>query len=211
MMQHRRRFGLGVMAAVSLGTLGCRETTAPADAPATSAADAAPIVSAPVFERKGAPDGSAVPTAVAPPVEEAAPEVAGHDEAGASNEEEAEGAGDDAPLPAVDVKNVGMHIGGEENTAAQKRPIRQEVAKQYDAMKRCWARADTPPDKATFGVDMRIEGEGGPARIQNPRSGLRGEGVKQCMVEAFEAVVFPRQPGGVDRMVSFSVEFRRTR
>ncbi len=113
------------------------------------------------------------------------------------------------PLPNVDVRNVGMHIGGEANTADQKRPIRAAVAKHYDAMKRCYAMAEDPPKGATFGVDMRIKGEGGQPKISNPRSGLRGGDVKACLVKVFENIDFPRQPKGVARMVSFSIAFRR--
>ena len=168
------------------------------------------------------PNGSAstpqfARTASQPTEEEAAtqpaaatPEDAEPEEASDKDAEEPKAEPEkEAPLPDVIVKNVGMHIGGEENTAAQKRPIRATVAKHYDAMKRCYAKAEDPPKTATFGVDMRIKGEGGAAKITNPRSGLRGGGVKECMVAVFEAIEFPRQPKGVARMVSFSVEFRR--
>lgn len=199
-MLHRCLWTLGLTLAL---VPACRETAGP-DAPATSSA---PSASAPTFEREGPAPVASTPAPVPQPaVSASASAVASADppEEEPKPEEEPE-----APLPDIEVKNVGMHIGGEENTSAQKRPIRAEVAKQYDAMKRCWAMATEPPDKATFGVDMRIDGKGGPAKITNPRSGLKGDGVKDCMVQAFEAVVFPRQPGGVDRMVSFSVEFRK--
>lgn len=177
----------------------CRETSGP-DVPATSSA---PSASAPSFEREAPAPAASAP---APPPAPSATATA-LTEADDPPEEPAEEP--EAPLPDIEVRNVGMHIGGEENTSAQKRPIRAEVQKHYDAMKRCWAMAEEPPDKATFGVDMRIDGEGGAAKITNPRSGLKGDGVKDCMVAAFEGVVFPRQPGGVARMVSFSVEFQK--
>jgi len=197
-MIHRCLWTLGLTLAL---VPACRETAAP-DAPATSSA---PSASAPTFERED-PAPIASPPAP-PPTPSATSTVSAANDPPEEEPEEKEEP--EAPLPPIDVKNVGMHIGGEENTAAQKRPIRAEVAKHYDAMKRCWAMATEPPDKATFGVDMRIDGKGGPAKITNPRSGLKGDGVKDCMVQAFEAVEFPRQPGGVDRMVSFSVEFRK--
>jgi hypothetical protein len=144
------------------------------------------------------------------PAEPADDELSGEDDAQEAAEPEAPAEPEkEAPLPDVVVKNVGMHIGGEKNTAAQKRPIRAEVSKHYDDMKRCYAKASDPPKTATFGVDMRIEGEGGNPKITNPRSGLKGEGVKECLVSVFESITFPRQPRGVARMVSYSIEFRR--
>ncbi len=159
---------------------------------------------APAFARTAAPQAPA-------PVETATPEpeVAKADEA-AKDEPAADEAPKEAPLPEVDVKNVGMHIGGEANTAEQKRPIRAAVAKHYDEMRRCYAKVSEPPKKgATFGVDMRIKGEGGNPKVTNPRSGLRGDGVKECLVSVFESVDFPKQPKGVARMVSFSIEFKK--
>ncbi|MEM9696469.1 MAG: hypothetical protein AAGA56_28250, partial [Myxococcota bacterium] len=86
---------------------------------------------------------------------------------------------------------------------------RAVVAEHYDAMKRCWAMAEKPSRKATFGVDIRIPGEGGRPKISKPRSGLKGGGARACMVEVFERIEFPRQPRGVDRMVSYSVQFEK--
>src|SRR5688572_15723939 len=61
----------------------------------------------------------------------------------------------DAPVPDVEVKNVGMHIGGEANTAEQKKPIREAVAAHYDAMRRCWAsEGEDAARTITFGIDM---------------------------------------------------------
>ena len=115
----------------------------------------------------------------------------------------------DGVVPAVDVQNVGMHIGGAKNTAEEKRPIRAAVSPHYDGLKRCYAKADSPAKDATFGVDLRIPGAGGAAKVTKPRSGLKGDGVTECMVSVFEAIEFPRQPHGQPRMVSYSVRFRK--
>ncbi len=169
--------------------------------------------STPAFARTNAPAATAAPEAPAEPTTQPASSEPPAADGSATAKGEVPPAEDkpepEAPLPDVDVKNVGMHIGGEANTSAQKRPIRAEVAKHYDAMKRCYAKATDPPKGATFGVDMRIKGDGGKPKITNPRSGLKGEGVKECLVSVFEAIEFPRQPKGVARMVSFSIEFRK--
>jgi len=193
---------------------GCRES-GPGPEPATAVVPEG-SATAPAFER----EGDTMPAKAAPAaVEEEEPKVAKEDA-----EEETDEAGDETdeapaeeaaadepaePLPAVEIRNVGMHIGGEKNTKEQKRPIRATISKHYDAMKRCWSKAVDPPDKATFGVDIRIEGEGGPAKITNPRNGLKGEGVTECLVGVFEAIEFPPQPHNLDRMVSYSIEFTK--
>ena len=191
--------------------LGCRES-GPSPEPATAVVPEG-SATAPAFER----EGDTVPTKAEPAVESEAeePKVA-KDEAEADegdndqkDEEAAPEEATDAPLPAVDVRNVGMHIGGEKNTKDDKRPIRATISKHYDAMKRCWGKAVDPPKKATFGVDIRIDGEGGPAKITNPRNGLKGEGVTECLVGVFEAIEFPPQPHKADRMVSYSIEFTK--
>jgi hypothetical protein len=196
------------LAMLLLCAAGCRETNA-ASAPAGSTIPEGSAV-APAFTREGGEAEPAAPSndAEAPPEPAAeAAEVAKEGESAPSQDPTE--APSTEPLPNVEILNVGMHIGGEDNTAEQKRPIRAEVAKHYDDMRRCYAKAVDPGRKATFGVDMRIVGAGGPAKITNPRSGLKGEGVKECLVQVFEAIEFPRQPRGTDRMVSFSIEFRR--
>lgn len=169
--------------------------------------------SVPAFARTSAPapeETAAEDSAPAPAADQTDQEAAEPEGDGAAGEEDAaEPEKAEAPLPDVEVKNVGMHIGGEANTAEQKRPIRAAVAAHYDEMKRCYAKAEDPPKGATFGVDMRIKGEGGTAKISNPRSGLKGGGVKECLVSVFEAIEFPKQPKNAPRMVSFSIEFRK--
>lgn len=194
-----------VHSALILGLLsGCGEragSTTP-----NSASVPTGSVSAPAFDRAAPtsdpaavePGGDAEPAGSAEPASSAEP---------AASAAPAESAEPVAELPPVDVKNVGMHIGGEANTAAQKRPIRSAVSKHYDDMRRCYAKASSPPKNVTFGVDMRIDGDGGPPKVSNPRSGIKGE-ARDCIVGVFEHVDFPRQPKGVARMVSFSIEFR---
>ncbi len=202
-----------VASILSLLALGCRDggdTKTP-----LSAAVPQGSATVPAFARTGAP---AEPARTEPPAAEASADAAPSEADGDGDDSEsgdaaadasaAAAADDSAPLPDVEVKNVGMHIGGEDNSAESKRPIRAEVAKQYDAMKRCYAKAEAPGKGVTFGVDMRILGEGGHPKIENPRTGLKGAGVKECLVKAFESVEFPRQPKGAPRMVSFSIEFR---
>jgi hypothetical protein len=113
------------------------------------------------------------------------------------------------PLPDVEVKNVGMHIGGGPNDNETKRPIREAVKPHYDALRACYAKAVKPGKADTFGVDIRIPGEGGIAKISKPRTPMKGDGLLECMVAVFEKVEFTKPAKGVPMTVSFSVEFKR--
>jgi hypothetical protein len=114
-----------------------------------------------------------------------------------------------ADLPNVTVKNIGMHIGGGPHTGTAKRPIRDAVKPHYDDLLRCYAKAHRPRDKATYGIDLRIPADGGKARVSNPRTSLRGAGLRDCMQDVFKKVVFPTPPRDRTTVVSFSVRFTR--
>ena len=75
----------------------------------------------------------------------------------------------EAPLPAVKVTNIGMHIGGGPNDAPTKEPIRRAVEPHFDAFRRCFALVDEAK-KGDFGVDLLIDREGGKAKISHPRT-----------------------------------------
>jgi hypothetical protein len=109
-------------------------------------------------------------------------------------------------LPAVKVANIGMHIGGGPNDAPTKEPIKRSVEPHFDEFRRCFALVDDPKKGGDFGVDIRIEREGGKARMSHPRTALKGNGFQECMMKAFEAVEFLRPKGGAT-MVSYSIRF----
>jgi hypothetical protein len=146
-------------------------------APATAAAAAAPA--------SAASTATAASAAPAPPAASAAPE---------------------APLPDVKVANIGMHIGGGPNDAETKAPIKLSVEPHFDAFRRCFALAEDPKKGGDFGVDLRIERDGGKAQITKPRTAIRGDGFTACMIGVFERVEF-RKPKGGTTVVSYSLRF----
>ncbi|MSP24824.1 MAG: hypothetical protein EXR75_06580 [Myxococcales bacterium] len=113
------------------------------------------------------------------------------------------------PLPDVEVKNIGLHIGGAPNDNVTKAPVRDSVKPHFDAMRACYAKAKAPKKEETFGVDIRIPREGGKAKIDKPRTGLDGEGVTECLVIAFEAIDFKPPITKTPMMASYSVRFTR--
>lgn len=184
----------GCSCLVLAATLACSKSTPPAPAgEPPSASDEAPAPSAaPPATGHDGPQAESVDAA---PADEAEPEE------GDAAEPEPE-----APLPAVTVKNIGMHIGGGPNDAATKRPIKVSVEPHFDALRRCFAKVDDPQKGGDFGVDLRIEREGGRAGVSHPRTSLEGEGFSECVLAVFEAVEFEKPKGGAT-VVSYSLRF----
>jgi pyruvate/2-oxoglutarate dehydrogenase complex dihydrolipoamide acyltransferase (E2) component len=168
----------------------------PAPTPAASSAPtppaaAAPVVTAalpasaaPVASAEPAPPASAAPAASAAPTASAAAE---------------------APLPAVKVSNIGMHIGGGPNDDVTKDPIRKSVHPHFDEFRRCFALVE---EKKTgdYGLDLRIDKAGGKAQISHPRTALKGKDFKDCVVKVFEGIDFLKPRGGTTT-VSYSLRF----
>jgi hypothetical protein len=113
------------------------------------------------------------------------------------------------PPPQVEIRNLGMHIGGEANTSAQRKPIRNAVSKHFEDMRLCYAKVAKPAREVTFGVDMLLSRQGGPATVTSSRSGFRSGDISDCLVEVFGRVEFPRPVTKAPMMVSYSVRFRR--
>jgi hypothetical protein len=171
--------------------------------PQTSA-EAPASVSVPTFQRVATtpqPDRPAAASA-----KEVADQPKENDDGEPSGEAASEPASD-APLPDVEITNIGMHIGGEKNTPEQKKPIRDAVQKHYDELRRCYAEEQNPDATITFGVDILISRPGGLARITHPRSGFGRKSVTNCMVGVFEKIEFPS--AGKPMMVSFSLRFKK--
>jgi pyruvate/2-oxoglutarate dehydrogenase complex dihydrolipoamide acyltransferase (E2) component len=182
-----------VLALLALTACSAQVATSPADgAPATPATSSAtppvPVASAPASAEAPA-SAAAAPSAVpgasaAPPSESAAPE---------------------APLPAVKVANIGMHIGGGPNDDVTKDPIRRSVQPHFDAFRRCFGQVEEAK-KGDFGVDLRIGAAGGKAEVSHPRTSLKGKAFRSCVLHTFEAIDFLKPRGG-KTTVSYSLRF----
>jgi len=109
-------------------------------------------------------------------------------------------------VPDVEVKNIGMHIGGGPNERESKAPIAKSVRPHFDEFRACWRYAENPERGGTFGVDLLIPREGGKATISHPRSGIDGEKFEKCVLDVFRQIEFLRPRTG-KTMVSYSLRF----
>lgn len=140
------------------------------------------------------PSASSVPaTTVVVPVASAAPSAA----VAASAE---------VPAPSVEVKNIGMHIGGGPNDNETKAPIKRSVEPHFPALAACFAEVVDPAKSGDVSIDLYIDKAGGKAEIRKFRSALEGAGFEPCVRKAFEAIDFERPKTGTT-VVSYSLRF----
>ncbi|AKT40261.1 uncharacterized protein CMC5_044140 [Chondromyces crocatus] len=166
----------------------------PPIAPPATALPGAPAPGAASVVPSADPNAAPSPAASAAPAEEAAPAPT------------ADPAAAEASLPDVKVTNIGMHIGGGPHDAVTKAPIKLSVEPHFDDLRRCWTHVTDPKKGGDFGVDLRIEREGGKAQVTKPRTALKGEGFSACVVGVFEKIDF-RKPKGGTTVVSYSIRF----
>jgi hypothetical protein len=106
----------------------------------------------------------------------------------------------------VRVENIGMHIGGGPNDAVNKAPIADSVAPHFDEIRACWARVDDPSRGGDFGIDLLIQPGGGRAEVSHPRTAIRPDAFRECVVAVFEQVEFQKPKKGLTK-VSYSLRF----
>ena len=99
-----------------------------------------------------------------------------------------------------------MHIGGGPNDEAGKRPFIQAIEASYDALRACYKKAEDPTQGGTFGVDLKIAARGGAPELQQIRTALKGEGLRECLGSVFKGIQFAPPPKG-RTVVSVSVRF----
>ncbi len=109
-------------------------------------------------------------------------------------------------LPELKVQLSGMHIGGGPNDDVSKRPFVQAIESSFEAMRVCYKKAEEPARGGTFGVDLKIGHNGGKAELQQIRTALKGDGLRECLEGAFKEINFGPPPKG-PTIVSVSVRF----
>jgi hypothetical protein len=109
------------------------------------------------------------------------------------------------PAPRGKVVNIGMHIGGGPNDDATKEPIRRSVEPHFEALRRCYALAPEG-EKGDYGIDLRIEREGGLAKASHPRTAIKDKGFQACVLHVFEEIQFLKPRTGTT-VVSYSLRF----
>ena len=109
-------------------------------------------------------------------------------------------------LPELKLKVVGMHIGGGPNDAVTKRPFIEAIEGAFDTMRVCYRDAEDPMKGGSFGVDLRVEREGGHPTLQSVRTVMKGDKMRACLEQAVKAAQFTKPAKGAT-VLSVSVNF----
>jgi hypothetical protein len=109
-----------------------------------------------------------------------------------------------APLPKVKVANIGIHIGGGPNDNATKEPFKKSVQPHYDEMRRCWARVEG--QKGDISVELRVERDGGKARVKPNKTTFKDREFNDCVYKVFEGIDFLKPRTGTT-VLNFSLRF----
>jgi hypothetical protein len=167
------------------------------NARALALAAAAACSPAATGERAGPAASSATPSTAPPP---AASSVAAPPAASSVAAPPAE------PEPDVEVKNIGIHIGGGPNDAETKAPIKRSVEPRMGELRRCFTKADDAAKGGDVSVDLYIDRAGGRATIKKLTSGIEGAAFEACLRAALESIDFEKPKTGTT-VVSYSLRF----
>lgn len=185
-----------VVPALFLLLTGC--STTPHGGESTRPAPSAPTAaSAPLAASAPAP---AAPSASAAPAASLAETPSAAPTASASAEQAP------AAPPAVEVKNIGMHIGGGPNDAPTKAPFKRSVEPHFPELARCWAGLAEPSATGDVSLDLRVEKDGGKAKITKTKTTLGDDAFRACLLAVLEKVDFEKPRGGAT-VVSYSLRF----
>lgn len=114
---------------------------------------------------------------------------------------------DEGPLPNVEVKFYGLHVGGGKNDKAEHAPIIASVNRHLDDFKRCFGKAEDTKKGGTYGIQLLIPGAGGKAEVSLPKSGIKGEDFKACMLDVYTEMDFDPPKGKIKTNATYSVIF----
>lgn len=143
------------------------------------------------------------PAAVSPAVGSSA--VAASSDQPATPSAAAEPPSGDEPAR-VEVKQLGLHIGGGPNTEEAHARYSRPIQRRFGELERCYAQAQPTQKNASFGVDLLVPSRGGLAKIKDYRTVLGGKDFHLCVLGVFGSIEFPAPEKAT--VVSYSVLFK---
>jgi hypothetical protein len=146
-------------------------------------------------------ESASTPASAAPPVQPGASPVGALEPAAPSVS-----APSDAPPVKVEVKQMGLHIGGGPNTEEEVARYAVPIAKRFPEFRDCYALSHGTRKAASFGVDLLVTSRGGRAKIKDFRTVLTGKDFLGCMLDVFGTVEFVGPAR--DTVVSYSLLFK---
>jgi hypothetical protein len=106
----------------------------------------------------------------------------------------------------VNLKTIGLHVGGGPNDDATRKPLLALLELSFPDLQRCAEQLSPLPTQLTsFGIDLYIGAQGGHAEARQIRTRLGPEAFRVCVKQALTALRFPAPPQ--PRVISYSVGF----
>lgn len=114
----------------------------------------------------------------------------------------------EAALPRLIYRHLGMHIGGESNSAESKRPWFDDIERHEDAILSCYRLVSEPRKGGSYGVDLYVGPRGGSPEVRGSRQKLGDEEFDACMRRAFLGINFhrPERPTVLSYSIFFELE-----
>lgn len=106
----------------------------------------------------------------------------------------------------VEVKQLGLHIGGGPNTEEEHARYSRPIQRRFGELVRCYDLAQPTQKNASFGVDLLVPSRGGVAKIKDYRTVLNGKDFHLCVLGVFGSVEFPAPEKAT--VISYSVLFK---
>jgi hypothetical protein len=113
------------------------------------------------------------------------------------------------PAPEIEVKNIGLHIGGGPNDAKTKAPFVESIEGHFDAFGRCYADAGIE-EVVTVSVDLLVAKSGGNPEVGEIRTGVKIEAFVECVRRVFASLAFEPPKLGATRF-SYSIRLAQKR
>lgn len=117
--------------------------------------------------------------------------------------------GDAAASPVaskVNLKTIGLHVGGGPNDDATRKPLLALLELSFPDLRRCAEQLSPLPTQLTsFGIDLYVGAQGGHAEARQIRTRLGPEAFRVCVKTALTALKFPAPEK--PRVISYSVGF----
>jgi hypothetical protein len=185
--------GVGFAPVRAVGRVAPREIRVGAGPPPVSVEPSAASEGAEDTGAAGA-EATASSPAVEPPSVEPVPD-------------EPDAAIDDAG-PDVELKTVGLHIGGAPNDEPRRQRLVRQFETRFDELRRCYPLASDRSQNASFGVDILVPARGGKGRLGQTRSRLTGRKFRSCMNRVFRDMRFAAPPNNPSATISYSLNFK---
>jgi hypothetical protein len=159
------------------------------------------------FAWRASPAGPAIAVPPAPPANAAVPsDPNAKTPPTPKTAESTSGASTTPSVSKINLKSIGLHVGGGPNDEATRKPLLALLELSFPDLHRCAEQlSPLPTQLSSFGIDLYVGAQGGHAEARQVRTRLGSEAFRVCVKQALTQLKFPAPPK--PRVISYSVGF----